>query len=246
MTDCTILATVLFLNSRFEVLMTISSKLQFLSIKNVPRLFWRSPKALTIRPPFLSLIVLIFGLVLFGLGEALLIAAGVGVSPWTTLAEGISLLTGWTVGVATFIISFAVLLTWIPLRQVPGVGTIANAFIVALMLDVSLFYLPKPDLLILQILQSLIGVLIVGFGAAIYLSANLGPGPRDGLMTGLTRITNFPISLVRSTIEILVVASGWMLGGTVGVGTVLFAFLVGPSISAGCFILQHLVPPQKN
>ncbi len=97
-----------------------------------------------------------------------------------------------------------------------------------------------------QILQSLIGVLIVGFGAAIYLSANLGPGPRDGLMTGLTRLTNLPISLVRSTIEILVVVSGWMLGGTVGVGTVLFAFLVGPSISAGCFMLDHLVPPQKS
>jgi uncharacterized membrane protein YczE len=114
------------------------------------------------------------------------------------------------------------------------------------MLDISLPYLPKPDLYFFQILQSLIGVLIVGFGAAIYLSANLGPGPRDGLMTGLTRLTNLPISVVRSTIEILVVVSGWMLGGTVGVGTVLFAFLVGPSISAGCFMLHHLVPPQKS
>ena len=173
-------------------------------------------------------------------------AAGAGVSPWTTLAEGISILTGWTIGFATLIVSIAVLMTWIPLRQVPGLGTIANAFIVALMLDISLPYLPKPDLYIFQILQSLIGVLIVGFGAAIYLSANLGPGPRDGLMTGLTRLTNLPISLVRSTIEILVVVSGWMLGGTVGVGTVLFAFLVGPSISAGCFMLHHLVPPQKS
>ncbi|MCH1428644.1 MAG: hypothetical protein L7V88_06290 [Alphaproteobacteria bacterium] len=226
--------------------MSISSKLQFLSIKQVPKLIWRSPKALTFQPPAISLLVLAFGLVLFGLGEALLLAAGAGVSPWTTLAEGISILTGWTIGFATFIISIAVLLTWVPLRQVPGLGTIANAFIVALMLDISLPYLPKPDLYIFQILQSLIGVLIVGFGAAIYLSANLGPGPRDGLMTGLTRLTNLPISLVRSTIEILVVVSGWMLGGTVGVGTVLFAFLVGPSISAGCFILRHLVPPQKS
>ena len=226
--------------------MSISSKLQFLSIKQVPKLIWRSPKALTFQPPVISLLVLAFGLVLFGLGEALLLAAGAGVSPWTTLAEGISILTGWTIGFATFIISIAVLLTWIPLRQVPGLGTIANAFIVALMLDISLPYLPKPDLYMFQILQSLIGVLIVGFGAAIYLSANLGPGPRDGLMTGLTRLTNLPISLVRSTIEILVVVSGWMLGGTVGVGTVLFAFLVGPSISAGCFMLHYLVPPQKS
>ncbi len=226
--------------------MTIIGKFQFLTVKNVPQLFWRSPKALTARPPLISTFVLIFGLVLFGLGEALLIAAGAGVSPWTTLAEGISLITGWTVGGATFIISFIVLLTWIPLRQVPGIGTIANAFIVALMLDLSLPYLPKPNLYLLQILQSFIGVLIVGIGAALYLSANLGPGPRDGLMTGLTKVTNLPISVVRSTIEIIVVFSGWILGGTVGLGTLLFAFLVGPSISAGCFILKRLVPSQKN
>ena len=226
--------------------MSIFSKLRFLSIRHVPKLIWRSQKALTFQPPIISLLVLIFGLVLFGVGEALLLAAGAGVSPWTTLAEGISILTGWTIGFATFIVSIAVLLTWVPLRQVPGLGTIANAFIVALMLDISLPYLPKPDLYIFQILQSLIGVLIVGFGAAIYLSANLGPGPRDGFMTGLTSLTNLPISLVRSTIEILVVASGWMLGGTVGVGTLLFAFLVGPSISAGCFMLHHLVPPQQS
>ena len=226
--------------------MTFARKLKFLTIKHVPQLFWRAPKALTIRPPLISVFVLTFGLVLFGLGEALLIAAGAGVSPWTTLAEGISLITGWTVGFATFIISFLVLLTWIPLRQVPGIGTIANAFIVAAMLDLSLPYLPKPNFYLFQIFQSLIGVLIVGFGAALYLSANLGPGPRDGLMTGLTKVTNLPISIVRSTIEITVVFSGWMLGGTVGFGTLLFAFLVGPSISAGCVILKRLVPSKKN
>ena len=226
--------------------MTILSRFQFLTVKHVPQLFWRSPKALTVRPPLISIFVLIFGLVLFGFGEALLIAAGAGVSPWTTLAEGISLITGWSVGLATFIISFLVLLTWIPLRQVPGIGTIANAFIVALMLDLSLPYLPRPDFYLFQVFQSLIGVLIVGFGAALYLSANLGPGPRDGLMTGLTKLTNLPISIVRTTIEIIVVFSGWMLGGTVGVGTLLFAVLVGPSISAGCFILKNLVPAKKS
>ena len=226
--------------------MTFIRKLKFLTIKHVPQLFWRAPKALTIRPPLISVFVLTFGLVLFGLGEALLIAAGAGVSPWTTLAEGISLITGLTVGFATFIISFLVLLTWIPLRQVPGIGTIANAFIVAAMLDLSLPYLPKPNFYLFQIFQSLIGVLIVGFGAALYLSANLGPGPRDGLMTGLTKVTNLPISIVRSTIEITVVFSGWMLGGTVGFGTLLFAFLVGPSISAGCVVLKRLVPSKKN
>ena len=109
--------------------MNIIKIFQFLTIKHVPHLFWRSPKALTIRPPIFSILVLILGLVLFGLGEALLIAAGAGVSPWTTLAEGISLITDWTVGFATFIISFIVLLAWIPLRQIPGIGTIANAII---------------------------------------------------------------------------------------------------------------------
>ena len=226
--------------------MTFIRKLKFLTIKHVPQLFWRAPKTLTIRPPLIGVFVLTFGLVLFGLGEALLIAAGAGVSPWTTLAEGISLITGLTVGFATFIISFLVLLTWIPLRQVPGIGTIANAFIVAAMLDLSLPYLPKPNFYLFQIFQSLIGVLIVGFGAALYLSANLGPGPRDGLMTGLTKVTNLPISIVRSTIEMTVVFSGWMLGGTVGFGTLLFALLVGPSISAGCVILKRLVPSKKN
>jgi len=226
--------------------MNIIKIFQFLTIKHVPHLFWRSPKALTIRPPIFSVLVLILGLVLFGLGEALLIAAGAGVSPWTTLAEGISLITDWTVGFATFIISFIVLLAWIPLRQIPGIGTIANAFIVASMLDLSLPYLPKPDLYLFQILQSFIGVLIVGFGAALYLSANLGPGARDGLMTGLTRVTNLPFSIVRSAIEISVVITGWFLGGTVGIGTLLFAFLVGPFISVGCFFLNHFVPSKKH
>ena len=161
-------------------------------------------------------------------------------------SEGISLITDWTVGFATFIVSFVVLLAWIPLRQIPGIGTIANAFIVASMLDLSLPYLPKPDLYLFQILQSFIGVLIVGFGAALYLSANLGPGARDGLMTGLTRVTNLPFSIVRSTIEISVVITGWFLGGTVGIGTLLFAFLVGPSISVGCFFLNHFVPSRKH
>ena len=111
---------------------------QFLTIKHVPHLFWRSPKALTIRPPIFSILVLILGLVLFGLGEALLIAAGAGVSPWTTLAEGISLITDWTVGFATFIISFVLVLSWIPLREIAVIVTISYAIIVSSILVVSL------------------------------------------------------------------------------------------------------------
>ena len=215
-------------------------KLAFLSIKKIPTLFWSAPKPLTIRPPLISFVALCFGLALFGLGEALLIASGAGVSPWTVFAEGVTNVTGWSIGLATFIISVCVLLTWLPLRQIPGIGTIANAIIIALMLDFSLPYLPKPDGFMLQSLQALIGVLVTGLGGGIYLIANLGPGPRDGLMTGLQQLTNLPIAWVRSGIEISVVIIGWYLGGTVGLGTMLFAFLIGPSVAASLYFLQAL------
>ena len=215
-------------------------KFVFLSIKTIPTLFWSAPKTLTMRPPLRSFVVLCFGLALFGLGEALLIASGAGVSPWTVFAEGVTNVTGWSIGLATFIISVCVLLTWIPLCQIPGIGTIANAVIIALMLDFSLPYLPKPDGFMLQSLQALIGVLVTGLGGGIYLIANLGPGPRDGLMTGLQQLTNLPIAWVRSGIEISVVIIGWYLGGTVGLGTMLFAFLIGPSVAASLYGLQAM------
>ncbi len=218
----------------------MSGKLAFLSIKKIPTLFWSAPKPLTIRPPLISFVTLCFGLALFGLGEALLIASGAGVSPWTVFAEGVTNVTGWSIGLATFIISVCVLLTWLPLRQIPGIGTIANAIIIALMLDFSLPYLPKPDGFMLQSLQALIGVLVTGLGGGIYLIANLGPGPRDGLMTGLQQLTNLPIAWVRSGIEISVVIIGWYLGGTVGLGTILFAFLIGPSVAASLYVLQAI------
>ena len=142
--------------------------------------------------------------------------------------------------VGNLIISVCVLLTWLPLRQIPGIGTIANAIIIALMLDFSLPYLPKPDGFMLQSLQALIGVLVTGLGGGIYLIANLGPGPRDGLMTGLQQLTNLPIAWVRSGIEISVVIIGWYLGGTVGLGTMLFAFLIGPSVAASLYFLRAM------
>jgi uncharacterized membrane protein YczE len=218
----------------------MAGKFAFLSIKTIPTLFWSAPKPLTMRPPLRSFVILCFGLALFGLGEALLIASGAGVSPWTVFAEGVTNVTGWSIGLATFIISVCVLLTWIPLRQIPGIGTIANAVIISLMLDFSLPYLPKPDGFMLQSLQALIGVLVTGLGGGIYLIANLGPGPRDGLMTGLQQLTNLPIAWVRSGIEISVVIIGWYLGGTVGLGTILFAFLIGQSVAASLYGLQAL------
>lgn len=187
-----------------------------------------------------TLAFLVVGLTVFGLGEALLINAGIGVSPWTVLAEGTSNVSGWSIGLSAFVVSVAVLLAWIPLRQSPGIGTVANAVIISLTLEFSLPYIPSPDGTFLQLVQVIAGILIVGIGSAIYLIANLGPGPRDGLMTGLQRVTGYPIGWVRSSIEITVVIAGWLLGGTVGVGTVMFALLIGPTVSACLFGFQRV------
>ena len=221
-------------------------KLRFLAVKAVPKLFWSSPKALTIRPPIISAVVLIFGLILFGLGEALLIASSVGVSPWTVFAQGVTNVTGWRVGFATFVISICVLLLWIPLRQTPGFGTALNIIIIALVLDNSLPYLPEFEQLGLKIIEAIVGVMVTGFGGGLYLIANLGPGPRDGLMTGLQSKTNLPIAWVRSAIELTVVAVGWCLGGVVGVGTLLFAFGIGPSVAASLYGLQWAFGNKTN
>lgn len=211
---------------------------RFLSVKEVPVLSWSSPNALTLTPSFASIFFLVVGLTLFGLGEALLIASGVGVSPWTVFAQGITHVTGWSIGLATFVTSLFVLLCWIPLRQTPGIGTVLNVIIIALVLDFLLPYLPTFDNLVLQIGVAIIGVLVTGFGGGLYLIANLGPGPRDGLMTGLQSMTSLPIAWVRSGLELTVVAFGWTLGGSVGFGTVLFALGIGPSVAASMYGLK--------
>ncbi|MGC1495421.1 MAG: hypothetical protein WA790_06405 [Sulfitobacter sp.] len=190
------------------------------------------------KPPLVSAVFLIIGLVVFGLGEALLITAGVGVSPWTVFAEGVTNLTGWSLGIATFVISAMVLLLWIPLKQAPGIGTILNAIIIALVLEYILPLLPTFDSFVANVVLALIGVLVTGFGGAIYLIANLGPGPRDGLMTGLQSVTQFPIAVVRTFIEVAVVAIGWMMGGTLGLGTIFFALGIGPAMAIGMQLLQ--------
>ncbi|MDF3349823.1 hypothetical protein HKX17_06575 [Sulfitobacter sp. KE34] len=212
--------------------------MSFLSVTSVPRLRWSSPKAFTLRPPLASMVFLVLGLVMFGLGEALLVTAGVGVSPWTVFAEGVTRITGWSLGFATFLISAVVLLLWIPLMQSPGIGTILNAVIVALVLEYALPILPHFDSYLANAFLALTGVFVTGFGGAIYLVANLGPGPRDGLMTGLQRVTGKPIALVRMSIELSVVVVGWALGGTLGLGTLLFAVGIGPAMAIGMQILQ--------
>ena len=212
-------------------------KLEFLSTKKIPKLFWSSPKALTIRPKLISILFLIIGLILFGLGEALLISAGIGVSPWTVLGQGISRVFNLSIGTATFFISLFVLLCWIPLKQIPGLGTMLNVIIIATVLDYSLPYLPSPEIYFFKLTQVILGIIITGFGGAVYLIANLGPGPRDGLMTGLQKLTNKPIAIIRTFLEVSAVIVGFYFGGVVGVGTLLFAFGIGPAVSLNIFIV---------
>ena len=211
------------------------------SLKKVPILSWSSLDALNLKPRNITLIYLILGLILFGLGETMLIAANAGVSPWTVLAQGISVKTGYSIGITTFIVSIGVLCLWIPLKQKPGIGTILNTIIISIVLDVSLPYLPTPESFFFQVLQVFIGVIIVGLGSGLYLISNLGPGSRDGLMTGLQKITNLPIALIRATIEISAVVCGYYLGGVVGIGTIVFAFGIGPPVSAGLFFVSRFI-----
>ena len=203
------------------------------SIKKIPKATWSSEDTFNLKPKPLTLLLLVFGLFLFGLGESLLITSGAGVGPYTVLAQGISNHTGWSIGLSTFVISIFVLLMWIPLKQKPGMGTILNAFIIALTIEFSVYYLPYPETYPMQILQVVVGVLIIGIGSGFYLIANLGAGPRDGLMIGLQKKTNLPIYSIRTIIEVSVVIVGWLMGGIVGLGTAIFAFGIGPSVALG-------------
>jgi len=213
--------------------------MKIFSVKSVPITSWSSAQALNFRPRFMTLFLLCIGLTIFGIGESLLIKSGAGNSPWTVLSQGFSEISGWSIGATTFLTSLAVLLLWIPLRQTPGIGTVLNAVIISLAIEFSLPYLPSSEVYALQILETTVGILLVGFGSGIYLIANLGPGPRDGLMTGLQRVSRQPVARVRTAIEITVVFFGWLLGGTVGLGTLMFAFGIGPAVSMGLYGVNY-------
>ena len=212
----------------------------FLKIKKIPKVNWSSEKPYNFKPKFSTLFFLCFGLSLFGLGEGLLIVSFTGASPWSVLAQGISLNVNLSIGTITLLISIAVLLLWIPLGLKPGMGTIFNALIVALMIDLCIKFIPTPSNYIHQIILAIISVITVGIGGGIYLVSNLGAGPRDGLMIGLQKITNLPIAVVRATLEISVVSFGWYLGGTVGVGTLFFAFGIGPCVALGLYLVGKI------
>ena len=212
----------------------------FLSIKNIPKVYWSSDKSFNFKPKISTSFFLIFGLIIFGFGEGLLILSTTGNSPWSVLAEGISKNSKLSIGAATFLVSVSVLFFWIFLRQKPGLGTIFNIIIISGMIDVTLYFFDPPSSNIFKYLLAIFSVMLVGIGSGIYLVANLGPGPRDGLMTGLTKITNLPIALVRACLEISVVIVGWYLGGTVGAGTLIFAFGIGPCVAFGLFVVNKI------
>lgn len=192
---------------------------------------WRASSRWRARP--VTFLILFIGLWLFGTGEGLLVVSGLGVSPWTVLAQGLSVQLPISIGVATFLTSAMVLLLWVPLREKPGLGTIANAVVIAVALQITVNFVPAQTNWWLALMLVLLGIGMVGFGSGLYLTTNLGPGPRDGWMTGIHRRTGWPVVRVRLAIEISALALGWLLGGTVGLGTLLFAVLIGPSVGYG-------------
>ena len=212
----------------------------FLKIKKIPKVKWSSEKPFNFKPKFSTFFFLCFGLSLFGLGEGLLIVSFTGASPWSVLAQGISLNINLSIGTITLLISLAVLVLWIPLGQKPGMGTIFNALIIAIMIDLCIKFVPTPSNYIHQLILAIISVITVGIGGGIYLVSNLGAGPRDGLMIGLQKLTKLPIAVVRAALEISAVSVGWYLGGTVGVGTLLFAFGIGPCVALGLYLVDKI------
>ncbi len=191
---------------------------------------------------------LFVGLALYGAGCGLMVQAGIGLDPWTVFAQGLSLQTGIGIGWITNIVGFLVLLLWIPLRQKPGLGTLANILVVGTMLQVTVDVVPAIHGWVLQGMVFLAGVVLVAVSSGLYIGARFGPGPRDGLMTGLNSRLGWPIWACRLTVEATVLLVGWLLGGTVGIGTVLFAVLIGPLVHVALPIFDtrsHSVRPVR-
>ncbi|MGW2240694.1 membrane protein YczE [Streptomyces sp. NPDC001759] len=174
------------------------------------------------------LIQLYVGLTLYGTSSALLVRSGLGLEPWGVLHQGLARLTGLTIGVVSIIVGAAVLLLWIPLRQRPGLGTVSNVFLIGIAMDGTLALFPDVHSLAVRLPLLVAGIVLNGVATGLYISARFGPGPRDGLMTGLHRRTGRSIRLMRTAIEVAVVATGFVLGGTVGIGTLLYALSIGP------------------
>jgi len=185
-------------------------------------------------------LILIAGLTIFGVGDALLVQAHLGNAPWTVLSQGLTIKFGISLGWATLIVSACVLLLWIPLREKPGFGTLANIVVIAAAIQLGVNVVPRQTLFIPQLLLILLGIAMVGIGSAIYITCGLGPGPRDGLMTALHHRTGVRVARVRLTIESTVLILGALLGGRIGLGTALFALLIGQSLAISLSFMERL------
>ena len=211
--------------------------------KTIPSTSWRADTTWGLTNGNQSLqrfLILIFGLTLFGIGEAFLVITSLGNSPWVVLSEGISLNSNLNIGQATFFVSVMVLFFWIPLKQKPGFGTLANIVVIAAAIELGLLIIPEVNNLALKVFYVLFGILLVGIGSALYITCGLGTGPRDGLMTGLHYRTGVRVGRVRLGIEVVALTTGALLGGSLGVGTALFALLIGQSVAISLGVLGRL------
>jgi uncharacterized membrane protein YczE len=182
------------------------------------------------------------GLVLYGVSMAMMIRAQLGLDPWDVFHQGVANRLGWSFGTVTIVVGAVVLLAWIPLRQLPGIGTVSNVVVIGLAVDAALAILHRPDALWARIALMVASIVLNGLAGGCYIGAGLGPGPRDGLMTGLVRRTGGSVRLVRTGIEAVVLATGWLLGGSIGIGTVLYALAIGPLVH---FFLPRLTVPDR-
>ena len=211
--------------------------------KTIPVTPWRADTTwglITAPYAIQRMMVLIFGLMIFGIGEAFLVVTSLGNSPWVVLSEGISLNSSFNIGESTFLVSVVVLLLWIPLRQKPGFGTLANIVVIAASIELGLLIIPTVDNVYMKYFYVLFGIALVGIGSALYITCGLGTGPRDGLMTGLHYKTGVRVGRVRLGIEIVALSVGAILGGSLGVGTALFALLIGQSVAISLGVLGRL------
>ena len=206
--------------------------------KTVPVTPWRAQSRWDLSP--VRVLILFVGLIIFGLGDSLLIQGNQGNAPWTVFAQGLTLKTGMSIGFATLVISTFVLLLWIPLREKPGFGAISNIVLIATFIQVGTQIFPEQSSMSIGILFDLIGIAMVGLGSSLYITCGLGPGPRDGAMTGIHFRTGIRVGRVRLGIELVVLVIGWLLGGTVGIGTALFALLIGQSVAIFLGIVARL------
>lgn len=210
--------------------------------RTIPVTPWRAPSNWAITSGEQSgkrIFLLIFGLFIFGIGDSLIIITGLGNAPWSVLAQGISINTPLSIGESTFLISIIVLSLWLPLKQIPGFGTIANIVVIAVAIEIGLTLIPDAENLLLKYIYVFSGIALVGIGSALYITCGLGTGPRDGLMTGLHYKTGVRVGRVRLGIEIVALVIGALLGGTLGIGTALFALFIGQSVAVSLGVLAR-------